>query len=139
MEVGVTEVNISAERRKEPRSRSDFSATIRVLDGDARLDGRILDLSDEGLAVFSPEPLSFGSPLAVTYKGVLILAEVVYCIPFGTGYRAGLKVDQAMETRTAEVSVAGDDAGVAERRASIPAGWVAAGGVRSERLSGTAL
>jgi hypothetical protein len=96
-----------SERRKEPRNQSDLSASVSVLDcGDRRLNSRILDLSDAGLAIFLPEALAFGCPLAVTYKGVLILAEVMYCVPLGNGYRAGLKVDQAMATLNAKASVA---------------------------------
>lgn len=57
------------------------------------------------MAIFSPQPLSYGAPVAVTYRGVLILAEVAYSVPFAAGYRTGLKIDQAMATINAEASV----------------------------------
>ena len=93
------------DRRQKARCQADFRTTVQALGRNKRLDSRILDLSAEGLAIFSPEPLGFGDPVSVTYKGVLILAEIVYCIPFGAGYRAGLKIDQAMATIAAEASM----------------------------------
>jgi hypothetical protein len=93
------------DRRLTPRSYSDFNGTVQVLDCNKTLNTCILDLSDEGLAIYSPQPLCVGAPVAVTYRGVLILAEVVYCIPFEAGCRAGVKINQAMATVTAEGSV----------------------------------
>lgn len=86
------------ERRKEPRTRADLGVTIRVLSTDDRMPGHILDLASEGMAVFSPQPVQTGAALAITYRGVLMLAEVVYCNPSRDGFRVGMVVDQALAT-----------------------------------------
>ena len=93
------------DRRKQPRSYCDLSTEICVLASRTRLQGRILDLASEGIAVLSLERLQVGDAISITYRGVLMLAEVGYCIPFSTGYHAGAKIDQAMATVTAELSV----------------------------------
>lgn len=92
------------ERRKEPRIYSDLSANIRVLACDSRLQGRILDLTSAGLALMSPERLEAGAAVSVTYKGVVILAEVVYCSVSSDGYRVGVQVDQALATGNVTVA-----------------------------------
>ena len=97
---------VAMERRNEPRNRCDLSATIRVLACGRRLSGRILDLSSEGMAVLSPEPLQPDAAVAVIYKGVLIIAEVVHCSSSPDGYRLGVKVDQALATSDVTVAEA---------------------------------
>jgi hypothetical protein len=68
--------------------------------------GRILDLASEGIAIFSPERLDPGAAISITYRGVLILAEVAYCLATGGGYRAGAKINQALATVHADLTVA---------------------------------
>ena|SRR5687768_5515811 len=93
------------ERRKQPRTYTDLSVEVCVLASKTRLQGRVLDLASEGIAVFSPEYLHAGDAISITYRGVLILAEVEYCIALNKGYRAGARIDQAMATVHADLSV----------------------------------
>ena len=98
-------VRPTIDRRQQPRSYSDLSAAICILETKTRFTGRILDLTADGLGLFSPAPLEHGAAISIRYRGVLILAEVAYCIPTGGGYRVGAKIDQAIATVNAELSV----------------------------------
>ena len=93
------------ERRKQTRNHSDLSVEICVLDSKTRLHGRVLDVASEGIAVYCPQLIEPGCAISITYRGVLILAEVVYCIGLSGGYRAGAIMDQALATAHSELSV----------------------------------
>lgn len=93
------------ERRKHTRNHSDLSVAICVLESKTHLQGRVLDITSGGIAVYCPEHIEPGEAVSITYRGVMIFAEVVYCISVNGGYRAGAAVDQALATAEAELSV----------------------------------
>lgn len=94
-----------ANRRKQTRHYSDLSADICVLESKTHIQGRVVNLASNGIAIYSPQQIEPGGALSISYRGVLILAEVVYCIPVDGGYRAGAAIDQALATVNAELSV----------------------------------
>ena len=93
------------ERRKQTRNHSDLSVDICVLESKTRLHGRVLDIAADGIALYCPQPIEPGCAISITYRGVLILAEVAYCIGLSGGYRAGAIIDQALATTHSEISV----------------------------------
>lgn len=84
------------EKRKEPRNASYISAIIRILPTGQEIGGHIVELASQGMTVGSPQYLEPGAAVAVTYRGVLLLSEVVYCYKSGGEYRVGMKVDHAL-------------------------------------------
>ena len=82
--------------------------------------GRILDLSDGGMSVFSPLAIEMCTAAIVTYKGVIFLAEAVYCSSVAYGYRVGLTVDQALATGDLSVRNAEDEIHAVMREAVAP-------------------
>ena len=55
-------------------------------------DTRVLDTSKEGLKLFIPRELMKGALIQIHLRDLFILAEVRYCRSFGTGFHAGVLI-----------------------------------------------
>jgi len=85
------------ERRAGPRYEAGQSAQARLLDGGSDVfPVRIENVSGAGMRLLLDRPLALGALIKVEWDDVLLLGEVRYCEPAGTGYAAGLELEHAL-------------------------------------------
>jgi hypothetical protein len=89
-----------AENRKSVRVPTDDLAVLRVLrpEPSGHIDTRVLDTSKEGLKLFIPRELLKGTVVQIHLRDLFILAEVRYCRSFGTGFHAGVLIQDVFAT-----------------------------------------
>jgi hypothetical protein len=89
-----------AENRKSVRVPTDDLAVFRVLrpEPTGHVDTRVLDTSKEGLKLFIPRELLKGAVVQIHLRDLFILAEVRYCRSFGTGFHAGVLIQDVFAT-----------------------------------------
>ena len=83
-----------AENRKSVRVPTDDLAVLTILrpEPSGHIDTRVLDTSKEGLKLFIPRELMIGAAIQIHLRDLFILAEVRYCRSFGTGFHAGVLI-----------------------------------------------
>jgi hypothetical protein len=83
-----------AENRKSVRVPTDDLAVLTILrpEPSGHIDTRVLDTSKEGLKIFIPRELLKGAVVQIHLRDLFILAEVRYCRSFGTGFHAGVLI-----------------------------------------------
>jgi hypothetical protein len=89
-----------AENRKSVRVPTDDLAVLTVLrpEPSGHIDTRVLDTSKEGLKLFIPCELLKGTVVQIHLRDLFILAEVRYCRSFGTGFHAGVLIQDIFAT-----------------------------------------
>ncbi len=90
--------------RTEPRTSTRIATTVRLFDPDRRVTAEIIDLSEHGMGLMLDEAVSKDVALVVDYRGVWILADVVYCAPETSRHRVGLRLRKALATQGAALS-----------------------------------
>jgi anti-sigma factor ChrR (cupin superfamily) len=88
------------EKRKSVRVPTNDDAVLTVLgpEPSGHIDTRILDTSKEGLKLFIPRELMTGAVAQIHLRNLFILAEVRYCRSFGTGFHAGVLIQDVFAT-----------------------------------------
>ena len=89
-----------AENRKSVRVPTDDLAVLTILrpEPSGHIDARVLDTSKEGLKLFTPREMLKGAVVQIHLRDLFILAEVRYCRSFGTGFHAGVLIQDVFAT-----------------------------------------
>lgn len=90
-----------SDHRREPRVTVDEAASIELLSPLAAeaLNIRILDISRNGLKVWTPIFLERGVVLQIRLREMSIMGEVRHCTPVEGGFHAGLYIEDCVERR----------------------------------------
>ena len=91
------------ERRRYPRFRQNEAVSVTMLGKDSHLvKGVIVDASQSGLRLWSPELLAAGTLVKMESEDTLLLGEVCYAQPaaadfaLGPGFLMGLELSRAL-------------------------------------------
>jgi len=92
--VALEDAHRGRERRRSPRTATNDPAVLIVLKPElsTRTRIRILDASKEGLKLEVPHGLMRGMVVQVNVRDLFILAEVRHCRAYGTGFHAGVLI-----------------------------------------------
>ncbi|HEV2201565.1 MAG TPA: ATP-binding protein, partial [Bryobacteraceae bacterium] len=82
------------DRRRHPRLATNDLASLEVVRpfSSFPMDVRVLDVSQSGLKLCASEPIDPGALVRVHIKGHPVMAEVRYCVPVGSEFHAGIKL-----------------------------------------------
>ncbi|MEP7352458.1 MAG: PilZ domain-containing protein [Acidobacteriota bacterium] len=81
------------QRRSEPRIRPSRPLDVELLGtGRSTVQGRILDISANGLSALVSNAVTAGTPVKIETEEELLLAEVCYCRPQEGAFRMGMIV-----------------------------------------------
>ena len=84
-------------QRREPRLTADETVDVTVFgEPDIRLPGRIRAVSGRGIGLQLEGPLATGSALKVTLPNAILLGEVIYCRPEGSGWYVGVELEHSL-------------------------------------------
>jgi hypothetical protein len=83
--------------RRGPRFEVDQPVTVNNLDepGPA-LSARLVNFSSKGIRMILGQRLSPGIMVKVEWRGTILLGEIIYCMPLGTAFAAGLEIEDAV-------------------------------------------
>lgn len=88
-------------RRNRLRFSTDMIAMITgVEEPGISMKGRLHNLSAHGLSLIVPGELPTGIAVKVEWGNSSVQGELVYCKPYGSEYRAGLEVEDAIYDAT---------------------------------------
>jgi hypothetical protein len=91
----------SSERRSEPRTASNASAFVRLLNPlqtSERLPARVADLSRGGMKLILDRPLMPGTLVQIRFEGKLLLGEVRFCNPVDAEFQIGIRLQDIFDT-----------------------------------------
>ena len=85
------------EHRREPRHLCHEAAFLQVFNpaSPERLEIRVIDTSEGGLAIYSPIFLPRGAEVRVRRGDNFVYGTIRYCVPSGSGFRAGVEITNA--------------------------------------------
>ncbi len=89
------------ERRSEPRSPADQSATIKLLsplETASRIPARIIEISRGGLRLRVDRALMPGAIVQIRVDEKLLMGEIRFCNPDGEKFQVGVRLQDVFET-----------------------------------------
>jgi hypothetical protein len=88
---------IHMDRRRELRVNVNQPVRITVL-GEYRheMQGNAVDFSGHGIRVVVPSSVSPGNPVRIDLDDAMLLGDICYCRPNGSGFTLGVQLDQAL-------------------------------------------
>jgi hypothetical protein len=86
------------EKRREHRIPSDESSQMQTFSpfSPAKIRVQIIDVSQNGLKVHTPQFVGRGTIVQVRVKEALVLGEVRYCVPAGGEFEAGIQIQDVI-------------------------------------------
>ena len=97
------DASIRVERRRHPRFRQNEAISLTLLGSDGQIvNGVIVDASEAGMRLWSPELLSTGSLVKLESEDTLLLGEVCYShiaaadFFLGPGFLMGIELSRAL-------------------------------------------
>jgi hypothetical protein len=88
-------------KRSRLRFNTDMTARITCLDSSEKsLNGRLQNLSAHGLSIILPQELPEGIMVRIEWGKTCFQGRLIYCKSYGSGYQAGLKVEDPIYDAT---------------------------------------
>jgi hypothetical protein len=82
--------------RRGPRFEIDQPVTVKNLDDPGPpLPARLVNFSAKGIRLILGQKLNPGIMVKVEWGGTILLGEIVYCMPLGFEFAAGLEIEDA--------------------------------------------
>ena len=83
-------------RRSRTRFKTDLTVNVTCTDPRFVERARLSDLSVHGLSLVLKRKIPLGSIVTVEWGDTTFEGELIYCQSYGSGFMAGLKVDEAV-------------------------------------------
>lgn len=85
------------QRRSESRFIADQAIWVTLLGkGNARIPGRIRNISGRGVGFEVGEPIGTGTPIQIDFTDALLLGEAIFCREENGRYYVGAELDHAL-------------------------------------------
>jgi len=85
------------ECRRGPRFEVDQPVTVKALDDSGPpLPARLVNFSSKGIRLILGQRLNPGIMVKVEWRGTILLGEIIYCMPLGFEFAAGLEIEDAV-------------------------------------------
>jgi hypothetical protein len=83
--------------RRGPRYEVDQPVTVNNLDEPGPpLPARLVNFSSKGIRMILSQRLSPGIMVKVEWRGTILLGEIIYCMPKGVDFAAGVEIEDAV-------------------------------------------
>jgi hypothetical protein len=85
------------DRRRRPRFEIEQPVTVKSLDDSGRpLPASLVNFSAKGIRLILGQKLNPGDLVKVEWGGTILLGEIIYCLPLGFEFAAGIEIEDAV-------------------------------------------
>jgi hypothetical protein len=85
------------DRRRRPRFEIDQPVTLKGLDDPSEpLPASLVNFSTKGIRLILGQKLNPGNLVKVEWGGTILLGEIIYCLPLGSEFAAGIEIEDAV-------------------------------------------
>ena len=84
------------DRRYNQRITADLPVLLNLLDSEQEVRGKLLNISESGIAVLIRTDAEPGALVKLEILGIIFYGHVAHCRPEGAGFRTGIFVEPAL-------------------------------------------